>query len=510
MTVLTRRGYTGRGLGKASWVEAPPEWRATTVQACGLYPWATGAGAPPIGTPMGKHLMTDQTVSFSVFDWMVRAKIISNPSLGFLGLPGLGKSTAVRRQCIGAAASGAIPMILGDVRPDYVDLVVELGGQVVRLGGGRGSWNILDEGGLDDAATVLDQMADRAQAERGELAGHPQWAGWLDAADTRIGQLRTEADRLRELAHGRRLNLLAAVLTVVRKGPLRDSEETILSAALRLLAAWYRGHDAPLLSDLIDLLEAARPEVRAVALDYGDDAEYRRTIRPLLQSLLALTEGPLGQVFAHPTTERLRLDAPAVCLDVSAIPQSDRKLLAAALLTCWSAGFGSIDAANALADVGVGPQRRFLCVLDELWLALRAGEGLVDRLNELSRLNRRDAVGQILVLHSLADLAALPTEHDRAQARGLFERCGALMIGGLPRQELPALRGVVPLTDAEADLVTSWSTPASYSALAEPPGRGRFLLKVGSRPGVPFKTLLTPAENASGVHNTNTRWEQQL
>ncbi len=31
MSVITRRGYTGRGLGRASYVEAPPEWRATTV-----------------------------------------------------------------------------------------------------------------------------------------------------------------------------------------------------------------------------------------------------------------------------------------------------------------------------------------------------------------------------------------------------------------------------------------------------------------------------------------------
>ena len=36
------RGFRGRGNGRVSYVEAPPEWRATTVQACGLFPWALG------------------------------------------------------------------------------------------------------------------------------------------------------------------------------------------------------------------------------------------------------------------------------------------------------------------------------------------------------------------------------------------------------------------------------------------------------------------------------------
>ncbi len=88
----------------------------------------------------------------------------------------------------------------------------------------------------------------------------------------------------------------------------------------------------------------------------------------------------------------------------------------------------------------------------------------------------------------------------------LFERCGALVVGDLPRQELAALAGVVPCTSAETDLVTSWSTPPGWSAAAEPPGRGRFLLKAGQRPGVPFRTELTAAETTSGVHDTNSRW----
>jgi len=64
-------------------------------------------------------------------------------------------------------------------------------------------------------------MAQTAQDERTELAADPQYRHWLDAADTRITQLRNEAVRLREETHGRRLNLLAALLTVARPLPGR-------------------------------------------------------------------------------------------------------------------------------------------------------------------------------------------------------------------------------------------------------------------------------------------------
>ncbi len=225
------------------------------------------------------------------------------------------------------------------------------------------------------------------------------------------------------------------------------------------------------------------------------------------RSLLALLDGPLGEVFARPTTERLRLEAPAVCIDVSAIHAGDRALQAAALLACWSEGFGAVEAANALADAGAGPQRRFLIVLDELWRVLRAGEGLVDRVDELTRLNRAAGVGQVMITHSTADLRALRDAGDREKARGFVERSGAVICGGLPGQELDDLSAIIGFSRAERDLVTSWSTPPGWGQAASPPGLGNFVLKVGQRPGIPLHVDLTAAE-LGGINDTNRRWAQ--
>jgi hypothetical protein len=162
-----------------SYVEAPPEWRGTTVQVCGLFPFSVGGGSPTIGVPLGRNLLTGATVCCDPLAWFQRAKLILNPSMFLLGLPALGKSTLVRRMVIGLAGTGTVPLVLGDLKPDYTSTVRALGGQVLRLGRGLGSLNVLDLGALDEAA---DQLAAagvlptplRCGSRR--TAGGPRWS----------------------------------------------------------------------------------------------------------------------------------------------------------------------------------------------------------------------------------------------------------------------------------------------------------------------------------------------
>jgi hypothetical protein len=62
---------------------------------------------------------------------------------------------------------------------------------------------------------------------------------------------------------------------------------------------------------------------------------------------------------------------------------------------------------------------------------------------------------------------------------------------------------VVPLTPRERTLVASWSAAESWQPGVAHPGRGRYLIKTGARPGLVVSLDLTPAER--DLYDTDTR-----
>ncbi len=474
------RGWAGRYRGAAVQVQAADEWRATTVQACGLWPFAAGTGTPMTGVPLGRDLRTGATLCCDPISWFQRARLISNPSAFVLGRPGLGKSTVVRRMALGLAGYGVLPLVLGDLKPDYVDLVRAIGGQVVALGPGRGHLNVLDPGESRAAARRL------------------------------TGEART---RLLGEAHARRHTTVAALMTVMRGAPPSDREETVLDRALLVLDDM---HDSdrfgpPTLSHLLQVLRAAPADVRAAALDRGDRERYDQITEDLEATLIGLVDGGrLGRVFAEPTTTPMRRDVPVV-FDVSGIDDAQADLQAAVLLACWSHGFGAVTVAHALADAGLEARRHHFVVLDELWRVLRAGRGMVDRVDALTRLNRQRGVGVAMVSHTMSDLLALGSEADRMKARGFVERAGMVICGGLPAAEMGMLGQAVSLSRAEQQLLVGWQDPPAWDPApgvpATPPGRGNFLVKVGGRPGIPVHVALTGIER--GLHDTDKLWHER-
>jgi hypothetical protein len=444
----------------SDYISPPGEWRAPTNQLCGLYMPAAGGAAPNVGVPLGKGITSRRTTCGDPISWFVLARLIHQPSWTVLGLPALGKSTLVRRIIIGLAGLAA-PLVLGDIKGEYVDTIRALGGQVVPLGRGRGHLNVLEVGAMDEAAARI-----------GEAAGA----------------------RLREDAHSRRYNVLRSLLAITRGQPIDDRESIILNTALRHLARRWRRKLPPLPSDLIKLINEAPDDVRAVTLDRGDISRYRDAVDNLVLSLMSLCDGPFGDIFAKHTTQRIQLDTPGgVCVDISSINDTDRKLQAAGLTACWNEGYSTIEANNALADAGVQPQRWFLAVVDELWQALRDVR-IEEEIDAIGRLNRHKGIGQILISHSGRDMPP-----------GFLERSGALALLGLPDRELEALQPIVGFTEREREMVSGWTTPRGWEETAVPPGRGNVLLKVGGRPGVDLHVDLVPAEN--GLNATSRRWE---
>jgi hypothetical protein len=153
---------------------------------------------------------------------------------------------------------------LGDLKPDYAELIGALGGNVVTLGRGHGTLNVLDPGAAVAAASRLTGKA------RKELI-----------ADS----------------HGRRLNLVAALVGLNRGVPLSDTEEAILSAALQIVDEHHEPGEA-ILTDLVQVLEEGPEALRRVTLARNDERRYRDAVDPMELSIMALCEGGLGETFA--------------------------------------------------------------------------------------------------------------------------------------------------------------------------------------------------------------------
>jgi len=421
---------------------------------------------------LGHHLITDSTVCADPVFWFL-ANLIANPSCFVLARPGLGKSSLVRRMVTVLAAWGVTPMILSDLKPDYVDLVEALDGLVIRVGRGRGHINPLDMGPL------LARLED------------------LPPAQARIA--------LAEM-RGRRLTMFTGLLSQVRGDRLAAHEHTLVSTALRILDE--RGGPTPLPRDVYTLLAEGTPQLRKVAQDRGRDDYYRDRIESLLDLIGALDgDGPFGDIFAGQTTTPIEIDRPVV-FDLSSIDDGDLALQAAAQSVCWSYGSATVSAAKHLADAGLAPQRHYFMVMDELWRMLRAADVMVDFVDALMRVNRTRGLAQALITHTMNDLK-LPSEADTAKAWGFVERSAMVFLGGLAPSEMGNLEEVFAMSGRERSMIADWSTEGGQdpdSGLASaPPGRGNFLLKLGKMSGVPLHVDLTEVE--MDVNNTNKTWE---
>ncbi|WP_300938623.1 ATP/GTP-binding protein [Corynebacterium stationis] len=487
---MHRRGFTGRNSGFSAVQSGPPEWQTTTNLGCGFNPNVVGAAAPVVGTPLGRHVTTGAEVACDPLAWF-REGIIANPSCFVLSLPGLGKSTLIRKMLMGGVASGHIPIVAGDIKAEYVGFTQQVGGQVIKIGHGFGHLNPLDVGALGRVIPLLEAHSD-----------NPDVAAAVVKAKEQI--------------HGRQVTMVSTLVSLGRGGPIKDFEAMLISAALREI---YESEDIdwlnpPILQDLIDHIEQGSDDLRAKGRARTDE-QWDARIDALVLSLNSLLDGQTGRIFSGQTTTPIEVDSPAVCIDVSAIDRGDSAMKAAVMMACWSNAFGAIEAAHMLADAGLAPQRYFSVTLDEMWQVLSSAPGMVSRVDELTRLNRTEATSLQMVTHTFKDLAALPTEEDRKTAMGFIERAGMVICGGLPTSELDILSNQLEFSPAEAAMITSWSRGAppkrarTRGARANPPGLGRFMIKPSKdgSPGIPVKTELFASEIAYRLHDTNARFE---
>ena len=468
------RGWSGRGTGRAVRVEPSLEVLGTTVQICGYWPFAGGSVSPLVGVPLGLHLTRGFPICADPISYFL-ADLILNPSLFILGRPGLGKSTVIRRILAVYEAWGYLPLVLGDLKPDHVDLIRAQNGLVVEVGPGRNAVNPLDRGPLTE---MLDQLPEDEQRKAHE-----------------------------DLRQFQRSSAIALLQQAGRR-PLTPNEETVVARALRVLSSELDRE--PVFPDLLDLIDTKHDEIVKAADAYGQpEGVFRdRTqhLRDVLQKLGP--DGPYGDLFSRQTSTPIALDRP-FAFDLSSIEQSDKDLQAAVQVTCWAYGSAAVSAARRLARAHIIPERHHVLVMDEMWRMLKSDPKLVHFIDDISRLNRTIGNAQIMCTHTMSDLK-LSNAEDTDVAWGLVERAGMLVLGGLAKKEMGNLATVFALSHAEEEMITSWSSEGSVNPetgqASSPPGMGHFLLKIGKKPGVPLRTVLTEVER--DVNDTNRSWAQ--
>ncbi len=466
LPVPPARGWAVPGGGRDHHVGAVTLWQATTTQLAGLYPFVGGSGSRVRGVPIGHDLHTHEPVGLHPGDWL-REGLVTNTGLWVQAQPGVGKSAFAKRLGIGLCAFGWGFFVPADIKGEYSDLIRRLNGTVIKVGRGHDAINPLDPGPL--AALLATTVSGRAR------------------------------DALRESIRARQTALLEGLLLLELGRTPTPTERNLLSRALDL-ATDAAPDGQPTIPDVRAVLDAAPVALQRAARVQENSTRYYELLREVLSALDILVDGPLRGLFDRRSTARLDPSAAATSLDISDLDEETDEVVAAAMLCSWAWGAGMIEARQA------GHGRNLLWVQDETWRALRTGSGLVERADRMTRLNRHKGVASLYSTHSMDDLEALPSEEDRAKARGIAARCAIHVYGGLPTSEVRNL--TVTLSSREAELLSSWQSAGTWVRGQRHPGRGLYLLKAGQRAGLPVRMTLSARE--AQLYNTDRAFDAPL
>ncbi|MCU1489610.1 MAG: ATP/GTP-binding protein [Acidimicrobiaceae bacterium] len=369
-----------------------PAHEATTAQLGAAYPFVATRPLLERGVLVGRDLHGGAFVHdpFALYG----AGLVTNPNLLVLGQIGRGKSALLKTYLYRHAAFGRRIVVL-DPKGEYGPLAAALDSVPVRLApGGRLRVNPLD--------------------------GHE-------------GPGRD----------GRRLSLLAGLAATSLGRPLEPAEHAGLEPALAEASARAAGR-APTIVEVVESL--LDPPVESARALRTDREGLRSETRSCALALRRLVRGELAGIFDGLTSPGLRLDGPAVILDLSALFRSPAL---PALVACAVASLepGWREAARR------GQQS--LLVVDEAWAVLD-DLGVARFLQSSWKLARANGVANMAVVHRVSDLAASgPRGSVAAQvAEGLLADSETLVCYAQSASEVSAASEALGLNEREAGLLS--------------------------------------------------------
>ncbi|MEV6527122.1 SCO6880 family protein [Longispora sp. NPDC051575] len=453
--VPPRRGWARPFAGRAPKCPPIPEFRGSTGQVQGLYPWLYGQSVPPVGAYLGVDTQSGGSFSCHPIEWLQRG-MITNPNMIVTGVPGTGKSATIKAIALRLIGYGVKAFVLGDIKNEYAPLARYLGVEPVELGLGlRARLNPLDSGPLGD-----------------NLPSDPE--------DLR--------ERLEEI-HRRRISLLSSLLVMRLGRNLTPTEEAALSLAIQEASGETVGNTRlvdPTIPQVWALLRDPTPDMARELRVRGEDiAELREMIRPAADALGNMVQGSLSGLFDGPTTVRPDFNAPIQTVDLSRIDGRGDETVAMTLACVSSWGQAAISMPG-------GPLR--LMIRDELWRAMRI-PAMVRKLDSDLRLSRNDGKIELLSTHRLSDFEAVGAagSEEVTIASNLIASCDVRVLLRQDTAPLQMTKEAIGLTDTECAHIASWSGGQV----------GRALWKIGRSESQIVQTVLSPVERQ--LYYTNER-----
>ena len=374
-----------------------PAHVATTRHLCAAYPLATEAGLGHEGVLIGRDLLGG-SFTYDPFD-LYRSGVVTNPNMVVFGQIGRGKSSFVKSYLWRQSVFGRRAWVV-DPKGEYGPLARAWGVRPVALRpGGDVRLNPLDTGGPE--------------------------AG--DAAD----------------AWRRRVELTASLAVACLGRDLLPRERAAVDAALAdaTARAARSGRSAPVLPEVVEaLLDPGAEAARALRTD---PTRLMEDGRDVALELRRLVHGDLRGMFDGPTTGGLRLDAPLVVLDLSAVYNSPALGVLMACATAW-----------LQSAVRAEHRHRVIVVVDEAW-AILSNLGVARWLQASWKLSRALGIANMAVLHRLSDLRSVGAGDSEqvGLAEGLLADSETRVVYAQSPGEVERSADLLGLTDTEVALV---------------------------------------------------------